>query len=463
MPRLKPKSNNNIESPLTITPQQLQNSFRKFFGHIISWVSAHLISLAATISNLWFHRPSPSPEVRDFFSSLVVKPIDLRSMEGDNNAVTLSTGKIVTAASGSEVLGTSNPQSVSLDSLNERLTPFEKLVEEKKYISTLENRDLHEVVKIIDNLDLSIEERDEILAYYIEIKRIPLCQLNLTEEAMLRLSKHLSFIDLRGFRNSDLGQEIIKHCAKSYELLVDNTSSSIIKAFSRLSRCTSLDCSGCPALTALPELPNCTTLSCSRCTALTALPELPSCTRLYCTFCAALTALPELPNCTTLDCSYCRALTALRELPNCTSLKCYDCRALTTLPELPSCWFLDCSNCNALTDLPELPSCKILNCSNCTALTALPELPKCTRLNCSNCRALTALLGLPECTSLDCSHCVALTDLPELPNCKRLDIFGVTHFTGLPELPNCPDSNIGRDRSTILPERRIDGQSYVLK
>ena len=422
MPRLKPKSNNNIESPLTITPQQLQNSFRKFFGHIISWISAHLRSLAATISNLWFHRTPPSHEVRRS-SSLVAKPMDSRSMEGDNNAVTLSTGKTVTAASGSEALGTSNPQSVSLDSLNKRLTPFEKLVEVKNYISTLENRDLHEVVKIIDNLDLSIEERNEILAYYIEIERIPLCQLNLTEEAMLRLSKQLSFIDLRGFRNSDLGQEIIKHCAKSYELLVDNTSSSIIKAFSRLSRCTSLDCSGCPALTALPELPNCTTLSCSRCTALTALPELPSCTRLYCTFCAALTALPELPNCTTLDCSYCRALTALRELPNCTSLKCYDCPALTDLPELPNC----------------------------------------TRLNCSNCRALTALLGLPECTSLDCSHCVALTDLPELPNCKRLDIFGVTHFTGLPELPNCPDSNIGRDRSTILPERRIDGQSYVLK
>ena len=345
-----------------------------------------------------------------------------------------SIGQLFNPPSAEEGEGVMQRASLSLGSLNERLTPFEKLLEEKKYISTLQNRGLHEVVKIIDNLDLSLEERDEILAYYIEIKRIPLCQLNLTEEAMLRLSKQLSFIDLRGFRNSDLGQEIIKHCAKSYELLVDNTSSSIIKAFSRLSRCTSLDCSGCPALTALPELPNCTTLSCSRCTALTALPELPSCTRLYCTFCAALTALPELPSCTTLYCSYCPALIALPALPNCTRL--------------------DCIYCPALTALPELPSCTTLSCSRCTALTALPELPNCMRLNCSHCAALTVLLGLPECTSLDCSYCVALTDLPELPNCEELSIFGIIHFTDLPELPNCPDFKIRRDPSTILPIRR---------
>ena len=42
-------------------------------------------------------------------------------------------------------------------------------------------------------------------------------------------------------------------------------------------------------------------------------------------------------------------------------------------------------------------------------------------------------------------------------------MYGITHFTDLPELPNCLDSKIGRDPSTPLPERRKDGQPYVLK
>jgi hypothetical protein len=121
-----------------------------------------------------------------------------------------------------------------------------------------------------------------------------------------------------------------------------------------------------------------------------------------------------------LDCSNCPALTALPDLPACERLDCYGCSALTALPDLPACEKLDCSNCPALTALPDLPACERLDCYCCSVLTALPDLPACETLYCHRCSALTALPDLPACERLDCYDCSALTSLPHLPACEKL-------------------------------------------
>jgi hypothetical protein len=92
---------------------------------------------------------------------------------------------------------------------------------------------------------------------------------------------------------------------------------------------TTLNCSNCPLLTAIPkELVGLTALYCWNCPLLTAIPkELVGLTSLYCHNCPLLTAIPkELVNLTTLDCGDSPLLTAIpKELVWLTWLYCPGC------------------------------------------------------------------------------------------------------------------------------------------
>ena len=182
---------------------------------------------------------------------------------------------------------------------------------------------------------------------------------------------------------------------------------------------TSLDVSGCTALTTLTCNDNrLTALDVSGCTALTTL----TCYQ------NQLTAL-DLSGCialTTLTC-YQNQLTAL-DVSGCTALTSLDCRGNQLI-------FLFVSGCTALTSLDcggnHLTK---LDVSGCTALTKLTCYGnQLTALDVSGCTALTSLdCGDNQLTALDVSGCTALTKLSCIRNqLTALDVSGCTALTEL--------------------------------
>ena len=203
---------------------------------------------------------------------------------------------------------------------------------------------------------------------------------------------------------------------------------------------TSLDLSGCTALATFECYNNqLTSLDVSGCTALTTLfcyrNQL---TSLDVSGCTALTWLECYVNqLTSLDLSGCVALTKLKCWVNqLTSLDVSDCTALTTLfcyhNQLTS---LDVSGCSALVWL----SCSSnpltsLDASGCTALTTLYcSWTQLTSLNVLGCTALTELsCEGSQLTSLDVSGCTALTRLQCYKNqLTSLNVSGCTALTDL--------------------------------
>jgi hypothetical protein len=97
------------------------------------------------------------------------------------------------------------------------------------------------------------------------------------------------------------------------------------------------------------ELVGLTSLYCSNCPLLTAIPkELVGLTALYCWNCPLLTAIPkELVGLTSLYCHNCPLLTAIpKELVRLITLYCYKCPLLTAIPkEFVGLAGLNCSGC----------------------------------------------------------------------------------------------------------------------
>ena len=203
---------------------------------------------------------------------------------------------------------------------------------------------------------------------------------------------------------------------------------------------TSLDVSGCTALTTLTCNDNrLTALDVSGCTALTTL----TCyqnqlTALDLSGCIALTTLTCYQNqLTALDVSGCIALTTLTcyqnqltalDVSGCTALTSLDCRGNQLI-------FLFVSGCTALTSLDcggnHLTK---LDVSGCTALTKLTCYGnQLTALDVSGCTALTSLdCGDNQLTALDVSGCTALTKLSCIRNqLTALDVSGCTALTEL--------------------------------
>ena len=211
---------------------------------------------------------------------------------------------------------------------------------------------------------------------------------------------------------------------------------------------TSLDVSGCTALTTLTCNDNrLTALDVSGCTALTTL----TCyqnqlTALDLSGCIALTTLTCYQNqLTALDVSGCTALTSLDCGDNqLTALDVSGCTALTKLSCIRNqLTALDVSGCTALTEL----SCwknrlTALDVSDCTALTQL----KCNynllaSLNASGCTALTQLTCYGNrLTALDVSDCTALTEL----KCYNNQIRGPEMTLLVKSLVNRPRLSPGR-------------------
>ena len=182
---------------------------------------------------------------------------------------------------------------------------------------------------------------------------------------------------------------------------------------------SSLNLSGCTALTDLDCSYNqLTSLDVSGCTALTYL----NCSD------NQLTSL-DISSCTALDCLLCRAnqLTSL-DVSGCTALTYLHCGS----NQLTS---LDVSGCTALTDL----SCgynqlTALDVSGYTALTELYcNTNQMTALDVSGCTALTYLHCVGnQLTSLDVSGCTALTELDcDDHQLTSLDVSGCTALTNL--------------------------------
>ena len=206
------------------------------------------------------------------------------------------------------------------------------------------------------------------------------------------------------------------------------------------SKLTSLDVSGCTALTELDCNKNqLTSLDVSGCTSLTKL----SCrsnqlTSLDVSGCTALTKLDCFDNqLTSLDVSGCTALTELSCSSNpLTSINLSGCQSLKefswTRDKLTS---LNVSGCTSLTELycsyNQLTS---LNVSGCTALTKLScSSNQLTSLDVSGCTALTELNCYDNSlTSLDVSGCTALRELYCSSNkLTSLDVSGCTALTEL--------------------------------
>ncbi len=238
---------------------------------------------------------------------------------------------------------------------------------------------------------LNEEEKNSLMAHYIERHEIPLKDLKgiLSDEKLLKLAPYLRYVNLKDF-DVELGKNILKECKYLNYLRVADAS--FLGGLIKLPFCQELVCSLCTNLTSLPQLPLCKKLICEGCTRLTSLPEFPLCEGLFCDGCTHLTSLPELPLCKELWCFGCTNLTSLPQLPLCEKLYCFGCTNLTSLPELPLCEKLDCYGCTNLTSLPELPLCERLKCPNCTRLAVLPPLPRCEYLRCYGC----PLIELPE-------------------------------------------------------------------
>lgn len=312
-----------------------------------------------------------------------------------------------------------------------------------------------DIQSIQKRVDLSEQERDAAIAFFIERKQIPLKEVAqvLTREELLRLAPYLRYVDLRDFADTKLGQTFLaQNYTKLNELMISN--GALLEGITSLPHCLSLVCHHATIET-LPALPLCRFLHCSSCQKLTALPALNFCRRLICDDCS-LSSLPPLPLCLNLNCSH-TSLRELPELPLCESLNCSHSRSLQELPALPQCTDLKCDHLFFLDALPALPLCKTLNCEGCTALKALPELPQCEDINCSVCDSLRALPAklplcknlnfestqiavipsLPKCETLNCSDS-SITALPELPLCKKLSC-STTNISSLPQLPLCQD------------------------
>ena len=184
---------------------------------------------------------------------------------------------------------------------------------------------------------------------------------------------------------------------------------------------TSLDVSGCTALTKLYcEVNRLTSLDVSGCTSLT---------KLRCSYSYFLTSLDLSQNTalTTLDCSGNDRLTSL-DVSGCTALTTLECNynQLTSL-DISSCtaleWLSCYSNKLASLDVSKNTALKWLNCNNnqltsldvssCIALTELNcDNNQLTNLDVSGCTALTTLYCYNnQLTSLNVSGCTALTTL----------------------------------------------------
>ncbi len=299
--------------------------------------------------------------------------------------------------------------------------------------------DLRTAIDKINAVDgLNEEEKNSLMAHYIERHEIPLKDLKgiLSDEKLLKLAPYLRYVNLKDF-DVELGKNILKKCKYlNYLRVADGR---ILEGLIELPFCQKLSCLKCTNLTALPKLPMCKELFCKGSTHLTSLPELPLCEKLDCSNCTDLTSLPKLPHCKVLFCKDCTRLTSLPELSLCEELYCYGCTHLTSLPKLPMCKELYCGDCTRLTSLPELSLCEELYCYGCTHLSSLPQLPLCKKLYCYGCTHLTSLPQLSLCEELYCQDCTHLTSLPQLPLCKKLHCQDCTNLTSLPGLPRCQE------------------------
>ena len=212
------------------------------------------------------------------------------------------------------------------------IEPFTQYLESERSFQDFEQE--------IHALNLSSEEHNEMLANYIECKKLPLSMLNLNKKKLLSLSKHLRYINLEGFSSPTaalVGAEIIQNCPHPYKLILDNEE--IIKNFSTLSNCEILYCKEFPNLDQLPKLPNCI--------------------RLDCIHCDSLTTLPPLPRCKAFNLKECNNIIQIPDLLLCKSFHCLDCSGLRTIPFLPVCQDYLVEGCTSL--VPETDSDEMNN------------------------------------------------------------------------------------------------------
>jgi hypothetical protein len=108
---------------------------------------------------------------------------------------------------------------------------------------------------------------------------------------------------------------------------------------------TSLDCTDCPTLTAIPSIQDLKVLWCVRCPTLTAIPSIPGLKKLICTRCPNLTTIPNMPGLKELYLYGCPNLTAIRSIPGLKKLICTKCPTLTAIPSIPGLEYLHCYDC----------------------------------------------------------------------------------------------------------------------
>lgn len=232
---------------------------------------------------------------------------------------------------------------------------------------------------------------------------------------------------------------------------------------------TSLDLTGCRALTSLDgieQLTALTALDLSGCNALFSLEginKLIALTSLNVSHCDALTsldAIEQLTALTSLNVSHCDALTSLdgiKQLTALTSLNVSWCDALTSLDginKLSALTSLDVSRCHALANLDSvekltaLTSLDVSGCNTLTSLHSVNQLTALTSLDVSGCPALTSLHSINQLTaltSLDVSWSPALTSLDginkltaltslNVSRCHALNLDGINKLTALTSL-----------------------------
>lgn len=292
---------------------------------------------------------------------------------------------------------------------------------------------LEAVKKKLDLLpDLSDQEKYSALAHYIEYEKKPLNEFIdlLSEDDFIALSPFLYYIDLKSFKNVELGREIIRKCNNPFYLCINNAE--MINTFDSLPKCVELNCKGTSNISDLPAIPSCLKLDCSKCPYLCSLPKMPLCKIVHCANCQSLTELPELPRCQELVCSQCKFLRKIPDLPICKKLECQNNPLITELLPLPMCIYLNCSKCVSLQRIKTLPICRIITCSLCPKLEELPDIPMCTMLDCNNCPLLLQLPKLDECEYLNCSSCSRLVVIPPLPKSIKLNCSNCMWLGSLP-------------------------------
>lgn len=225
--------------------------------------------------------------------------------------------------------------------------------------------------------DVSSEEEYKRIADQIELHEMELWEFERFPEKLLKLSKHLRYLNFWAFKDITLAQKIIKNCSHLYTLALQ-FNDEILIGIQTLDLCQTLNCTHSLKLKTLPNLPVCQELDCKWCENLITLPDLDACQTLDCEGCTQLKTLPPLNNCDKLTCKKCISVTELPVLNNCLELDCTKCAALETIPALNRCQKLFCKGCTKLTHLPPLKMCRILYIVDCAKLKIKPEVsPTC--------------------------------------------------------------------------------------